>query len=127
MLYSVLKKKKTLLCTTGPPIVPIIAAVVDAIGFREHLEKAHPGDFEERRGNVDALVSAGPGHFDLPSTAVKHLLEKVADQDLEVLPLHGHQVLASVESIEDVESLDKSGVFFVEFADRTYRLQSDHL
>ena len=41
-----------------PPIVPIVSALLEATRFRDHLEKTHPGDFEDRTENIDALVSA---------------------------------------------------------------------
>ena len=40
------------------PIVPLLTALIEEAGFRDYLEKAHPGDFEERHANVEALVSA---------------------------------------------------------------------
>lgn len=43
---------------SAPAILPLVTRLVDATGFREHIARAHPGDFEERVGNVAALASA---------------------------------------------------------------------
>lgn len=43
---------------SAPPVLPLVTRLLDATQFREHLARMHPGDFEERVGNVEALASA---------------------------------------------------------------------
>jgi len=43
---------------SAPPVLPLVTRLFDVTEFREHLARAHPGDFEERVGNVEALASA---------------------------------------------------------------------
>jgi hypothetical protein len=78
---------------------------------------AHQGIRIEDHG-IDALIAAGPRHLYLSSASSEHLIEEVPDKDLEVLPLHGHQVLIGFEPLEHTLGLDEARVLFVENAQR---------
>lgn len=72
----------------------------------------------------DALVAAGARHIYLDALLVSEdLLEEVAHQHLEVLPVHGDQVAPRLKLVEYLAGLDEPRIFPLDPQDRGDRLE----
>jgi len=95
-----------------------------ALGLDHRLASDQRIGIEDDR--VHALIAAGTGHLTSPPRLWNICSKRCADKHLEVLPLHHHQVLACLQSIENVGCFDEPSVLGVELAERPNGLQADH-